>query len=325
MLSAGTILQVSGTGFDSTTAVAIDGVNLSSAHFVNPQQLDVTLGVQTELTGKHVSVTNSAGAKITTISPPCRARRERLRGGLTGLPGIQPLVSLVPYTTKPFVQDNRIEQPFTTDTLALLNPNLTPVTVILETAQETGQTVVYEQALTIPPSTLYFFDVTAAFPGGIDQLWIVASAPIRILEYSENNRQPGSPTIAAGAPSAPKTSPPTIQLPATGGPVNWSWQIGTPVPPAVNLSIGSGFAFSISVSGSAAPFLTVTPSQGAGSSTLTVTPTLASTPPGAYSATITRQAPVLPTGLTSLSVVPTSIPVTLLVSTGPIIGASGPD
>ena len=323
VLSAGTILQINGTGFDSTTAVAIDGVSVSTPHFVNPEQLDVTLGVQTELTGRHVSVTNSAGAKIDYF-PSLPSAPAGAPGGLTGLPGVQPLVSLIPYTTA-VLPDNRIEQPFVSDTLALLNPNLTPVIVILESVEEMDtQSVIYEQSLTIPPSTLYFFDVTTAFPGGFDELWIIASAPIRILEYGENDRPPGPPTIAAAAPSAPVSSPPTIQLPATGGPLNWTWQIGTPVPPAVNLSIGAGLTFSVSVSGSAAPFLTVTPSQGASPSTLAVAPNLASAPAGTYSATITLT-PVLPAGLASLTVQPTSIPVTLLVSAGPIISTSSPD
>ena len=177
-------------------------------------------------------------------------------------------MSLTQYTAA-ILPDNRIEQPFTSDGLALLNPNLTPVRVILQVVTTEGtRATVSDQTLTIPASTLSFFDVTNLFPGQFDQLWIIASAPLRILEYADNDREPTTPTILTVSPNAATTPPPAIQAMVSGGPVNWSWQTGTPLPAAVNLTVGGNFAFSVSVSGSAAPFLTVTPQQGTGPATL---------------------------------------------------------
>ena len=64
MLPAGTALQIAGSGFDASTTVAIDGVAVSCVDFVNAIQLNVTLGGATEMAGKHIRVTNSAGAQI---------------------------------------------------------------------------------------------------------------------------------------------------------------------------------------------------------------------------------------------------------------------
>ncbi len=317
VLPAGTVLQIEGTGFDQTTTVAIDDVSISSTQFIGPQQINVTLGAQTEMTGKQVHVTNSSGTEVDYF-PSLPSAPGATPDGFMGLPGIQPLMSLVSYTTA-ILQDNRIEQPFTSDALALLNPNLTPITVILEVVTTEGTlTVDSDQSLTIPASTLSFFDVTQLFPGQFDELWIIASAPVRILEYVDNDRPPGQPTIYAAAPTAATASLPAIQAVVSGGPVNWSWQTGTPLPSAVNLSVGGNFSFTVSVSGSAAPFLTVTPQQGTAPSTLSVASNFASATPGTYAATITLT-PTLPAALASLTAQPTSIAVTLVVSTGSLI------
>jgi hypothetical protein len=63
VLPAGTVVTVTGTGFDATTTIAIDGVSVAST-FVNAGQINVTLGGATEMTGKHVHVANPAGASV---------------------------------------------------------------------------------------------------------------------------------------------------------------------------------------------------------------------------------------------------------------------
>ena len=40
-----------GTGFDAGTSVAIDGVSLSAVDFFNAEQINLTLGGATEMTG----------------------------------------------------------------------------------------------------------------------------------------------------------------------------------------------------------------------------------------------------------------------------------
>lgn len=314
VLPAGSIVQIKGNIFQPADTVSIDGVSISSMQFIGPQQINVTLGAPTEMTGKHVHVTNLpyTNADYFASLPSAAAA---MPDGFAGLPGVEALVPLAPLSTAT-LGDNTIEQPFVSDGLALLNPNLTPVTVVLQgVAQDAGMPypTVLEQSVTIPRSTLFFFDATRFVSATtFEQLWIIASAPIRMLEYVDNARPP-SPSIGVTLPAAATSAPPPLQVVVSGGPVNLSWQIGTPLPSAT-LRVGGDLFFNLAVSGSATPFLTVTPQQGTAPQAITVTP-ISSVQPGTYTATITVT-PTLPAALASLTVLPTSIAVTLEVSTG---------
>jgi uncharacterized protein (TIGR03437 family) len=59
VVAAGTVVLVYGTGFTTSTTVAIDGVELASLRFVSAGEIDVTIGGATELVGKRVRVTDS--------------------------------------------------------------------------------------------------------------------------------------------------------------------------------------------------------------------------------------------------------------------------
>lgn len=63
LLPAGTIVAINGAGFDATTTVTIDGVSVST-QLVSAQQIDLTLKGATEMTGKHVHLSNVAGASV---------------------------------------------------------------------------------------------------------------------------------------------------------------------------------------------------------------------------------------------------------------------
>ena len=51
-LPAGTVLRLSGGGFDATTKVAVDGVSVAAQQLVDPQHIELTLGGATEMTGE---------------------------------------------------------------------------------------------------------------------------------------------------------------------------------------------------------------------------------------------------------------------------------
>ena len=59
VVPAGTVLRMLGTGFTPATTVTIDGVAVASTKFVSSQQILITLGGPSELTGKRVRVVDS--------------------------------------------------------------------------------------------------------------------------------------------------------------------------------------------------------------------------------------------------------------------------
>jgi hypothetical protein len=171
--------------------------------------------------------------------------------------------------------------------LALLNPNLEPVTVLLEGVGEDGlgtSVLESQQTLTIPPSILYFanLDSLLATAGGQlpNQLWATASAPMRMIEYQEVSANPAQ--FFPPTPSSGSLPPLTFTLPLSPSSVCWQWQTGTPAPQPASVNLSGNFGFTLSVSGSRwfAPWLSVSPTQGTGPATLTLTPNVAGLTPG---------------------------------------------
>ena len=74
LFPATTILRIQGAGFDATTSVAADGVVISFVQLVSPQEIDVTLGGQTEVTGKHFHVASTNGQAIDYFAAAQRAQ-----------------------------------------------------------------------------------------------------------------------------------------------------------------------------------------------------------------------------------------------------------
>ena len=62
-LPAGTVLRVNGGGFDATTKVAMDGVSIATQQLIDEQRIELTLGGATEMTAKHMTVTNGSGER----------------------------------------------------------------------------------------------------------------------------------------------------------------------------------------------------------------------------------------------------------------------
>jgi hypothetical protein len=58
VVPAGTVVPVYGSGFTSSTTVAMEGVEIASTSFFSASEVDVTLGGATELVGKRVRVTD---------------------------------------------------------------------------------------------------------------------------------------------------------------------------------------------------------------------------------------------------------------------------
>jgi uncharacterized protein (TIGR03437 family) len=64
IVPAGSTIQVEGTGFASSTTVAIDGVALAGLVAPSSKQIEVTLAGATEVTGKHIHLQNPDGTSL---------------------------------------------------------------------------------------------------------------------------------------------------------------------------------------------------------------------------------------------------------------------
>jgi uncharacterized protein (TIGR03437 family) len=306
ILPAGTVLQIAGTGFDSTTMVVIDGVAVASLRFINSQQIEATLGGATELTGKHFRLANANGQMVdyfaTFPSAPSKPP-----AGSSGSAGIHPLVPLNVfshvYTYSRFRYDLG---PY--HRLAILNQNLTPVTVL--SVAEFGVGTL--QSFAVPPGALYFW-----VPG--DGIRITASMAIRMVEVVETV-YPGTPSVSVFTPEVAVLPPSPLQVPLSQYFVSFSWQKGTPEPAAASIDVGGNLGFTVKAP--TAPWLTVTPTQGTAPATLALKPNLAQLALGEYTTNVSVT-PILPAAFPAYPTQAATILVSLTVSPERQISASG--
>lgn len=315
VLPTGTVIAVAGTGFDIATTVTIDGVNLASTQFVSAQQINVTLGGTTEMTGKHLHVLTGSGMQSTFF---CSLPSSPANTTSTVFP-------LLPLTTYANVAWDFPLSARTAESVALLNQNLSPVTVTFLFASSSGAATI-APSITIPSGALYFLN-TSSFTSGLGELAMVATAPMRMLEYRviQSNVPPYSAQSSVLPPTAliglPNLLQPTASLSGLSG-GTWTWQIGYATPSPVSVALTGTFGFTATVSASAAAWLSVSPAQGTEPATLTLTPNVSSLAAGTYGGTVTIKS-ILPPSLASLSVQDIVLPVKLQVSASPFITASG--
>lgn len=316
-LPAGTVLQIAGAGFDSTTSVAIDGVAVASQTLVSSGEIDVTLGGGTDLTGKHFYLNDgSAAVDYFSALPSVSAA---LLSGFSPTAGVQLILPEQTYSVWE-VGDNDSDTSSNNDSLALLNQTTSPVTVTLLEISNDG--IDSQQSFVIPAGTLYLFEATNLVNVGVDNLWIQTSEPIRMLEYTLVIQLP-PPNRQVLTTPYPPNYPIPLRLSVPGS-IIWNWQIGTPQPSPSTLGISGSLAFTVSTTGET--WLSVTPSSGTAPATLTVTPNIAGLAPGSYKSTITIT-PAVPAQLAGFTAAPSQIVVVLTVTPAvvlPQISASGP-
>jgi len=324
LFPAGTILRIQGAGFDATTSVTADGVAISSVQFVSPQEIDVTLGGQTQVAAKHFHVAGANSQAVDYFAAPPSAPSAP-PSPFSSLTGVQPLLPLAAFTVAG-AYDDLIERELTTEAYALLNPNPIPVTVTFQGADADSLNLLGLETLVIPPDTLYFMNVNAIIDalGLSGVLWIRTSAPILglVYEYTDNTFGPPPPEMYASVePFAPVTGQ-GLQIPISPSTVSWSWQQGTALPAPATVILDNGnIGFQASVSPSGNGWLTVAPTSGTGPATLTITASPSSLKAGNYSATVTVT-PVLPPTLAGLPTQASTIPVSLTVSSVPLLSFS---
>src|ERR1019366_8586929 len=310
-LPAGTVLRVNGGGFDATTKVAVDGVGIATQQWIDHEHIELTLGGATEMTAKHVIVTNGSGDRqeFFTAIPSAPS------ASVSPFPGVFPIVPLnvsQKITANSSIPSNGGVQ----NGLALMNQKLEPVTVTF-LGVPYGTADYSQVSVTVPPSSLYFLYLNTLSDGQVpprstSQYWISASAPIRMLAWI--SKAGFGENVNIVVPGETATEPRPVSLQVYPDTVTWSWQAGKAAPSAASISISTiGQPFTAA---SSVPWVQLSQSPGI----LTLTPNLTGLAPGTYSATVTAT-PVLPPNVTGLKVQPSIIRVTLTVSAAPLLTA----
>jgi Viral BACON domain len=308
--TAGTVLKLSGDGFDSGSKVVIEGVSLSAVKFIGPQEIDVTLDGAEDLDGKDIRVMNGDDSEADFV---CSLTVGDVKSGSGA--AVYPILPWETYQGGLL----RIDNP-TTAVFVTQNQNPTPVQVSFTEIQPfpMGQTV-QTGDVTIPPGGFYVSPQFAAEESASREVQIVSSEPVRMLELAALPIGPGAPSSTL-TPFLMTPQDPASPLFASGD-MAFSWQIGSAVPAAQQLTVGvnaasNAFTASSSTTTGGA-WLQVTPTQGAAPAALSVSVSPVGLAPGSYLGTIT----LTPTGA---YVAPTTVAVSLQVSTEPLLSFATP-
>ncbi len=217
LLPAGTVVQVSGTGFDSGSTATIDGVSISNVDVAGPSQINLTLGGAAEMSGKHLSVTNSDGARVDDYIAPPSAPADPQDLESDGLAGIQPILPMDTFSTAE-MGDPLIRASCCWG-LAIFNPNRTPVSVTLEgfASPSNANQLLFVNTYTVPPGQLNLVDITQAL-SQLDlsgQLWIEISQPVRFIHverFESGDLPPGAEDVILYYPNVPMGPAPPLQV-----------------------------------------------------------------------------------------------------------------
>jgi len=280
LVPAGAAVQINGMGFDSSTVAQMEGVGIASTQFVSPQQISLVLGGDTELTGKRVRLTNSAGEQLDHFpSLPSLATQVVPLDGDSS-----PLHFLVPMVTDQAVQLG-YEYATGPEYLALQNQTQSPValSIVAEPALEPLVTT----TLVVPAGSTYagYIKAIQLDYGGT---YAIASAPIRMEGYAGVITSLAYPEQESAGSVLPLTALPADMFSASA-PAAWNWQVGSPAlaPQTVPVRSYGLVDFTVSVSPGAEQWLSVTPTSGTAPTALTITPNVSSLTPGTYTATVT--------------------------------------
>ncbi len=308
----GAIVRITGSGFDATTAVTINGLKLASQNLLNTGEIDVTVDPSSpavEMTGRHVHLVNAAGEQVDYFA---------------SLPSSDPPSTfhvILPLSAFASGLDSNLggyTSGIVSQQVAMLNQNSTPVTVeLVYTTGSPGETFL-QQTVVIPPGMFSWGGALGYDPQLGSELLIAASAPIRMALVVSQLRLPPNPTsiylFALGSTGALPPFQPIISTSSA----SWSWAIGSPQPAPAGVQIGGDLPFTASVSGG--QWLTVTPAPGTAPPTLLLVPNPGGLAPGTYSATVSIS-PIVPASLPNLQSATATITASLTVSASPLISA----
>ncbi len=295
-LATGTPVRIRGTGFSAATTVNIDGVSLSRVQFVSAGELDLILGGAADLTGKRLLLRNPDGEQAEYFSAVSSIPDQ----APANLASVRPLLSMQTLTGASFQFTIR------GGSIALRNPNPTPVDVILQ-SQGSFSPLDSQTTVTVPPGALAVYS-----NGGGEETGFLAFAPLPMQMLGLAFPPPNSGIL----PVAPfPASPPVKQLAASPTAVAFQWQLGSAAPAPVSISLRSTLNtftyFSFQVESPAAPFSVSAP-RLVSPATLTITVSPAGLAAGTYTASLS----VTPEGPNAIA---TTIPLSLTVSAAPLL------
>lgn len=228
----GGVVTVMGMGFDSATQAEIEGSVIASTRVISPTRIEVTLASSAEMTGRRLRLMRSGEQYNYFLALPSTPAS----GGDLARP-------LLPLTTYRLVEwSYPIAHPEILQYFALQNPTAAPVT-----ASFFNGALISLKTVTIPPGALYFPTsdevrqgppcTQAAIFGSCARLFMVASAPIRMMAYQY--RYPTCSTCAPVETTLPPTAMSSLPEPSsfvtTAASQSWSWQIGHAQPPPANV------------------------------------------------------------------------------------------
>ncbi len=131
---AGTVVHVQGIGFQPGTQVQLSGIKASSITVASPQEIQIVLAEQTQMTGQKIQVTNPDGSQDTYFS--------YMRGTPWGMSSQPLLASALPiFSSVTYSQAAFAAPAFSTSEfsgIALQNPNLAPATVTFTMLSSAG-------------------------------------------------------------------------------------------------------------------------------------------------------------------------------------------
>src|ERR1035437_8804116 len=328
VLPTGSVVPILGTGFTASTTAAMDGVAISSAKFVSPTEIDVTLAAPAELTGKQLRIIDG-GVEVDyfcfDLGDPQQVP--------TGLPFYIVLTGAQPM----FPLQSSIASSVSTQELggviAIENPQTTPVTMQIQTSNFSGVTGP-TASVTLPARGWGIYSGVA--DGGIS---VTGSAPVRVVGINRCGLNPATNCPVPAIPSSALllTPPQPVATPAS---VAFQWQIGpaAPAPRTVFVTFSdlarvatstTSTWLSVTQSGSFSPTLTITvdPSQltlGTYQGSVLATPSFGAPLTIPVTLTVTDTAPLLltanPTSLKFTASSTTPVPVSqsiAVTSTGP--------
>ena len=301
----GTVITIQGTGFDATTAVKIDGVSLASTQLVSAQQIDVTLGGMTEMTGKQLHLEHASGEQLDYFISTAG-----LVAGQYASPLILPLLTVPPFTAVSWGVSGE-----DVNFNCLQNPNNFPVTAIYYFAVQNHP--VTTQSVVIPPYGEYIAPIA---DNPFLSEFMTVSAPIRMAEIYVVLPVSGPETLTT-VPVMALTGLDSVGV-QPQAPSAFTWQFGMPAPQPQTKSVTSAFPFIVSVSGGAEAWLKITPTSGNGGfTTLTLTPVVPGLSVGTFTGTVTIT-PQLPPDLVQFGPGSTSFNVTINVTSQPLLVSS---
>ncbi len=307
LLPAGTVLSVTGTGFDSSTTVAIDGASVASTQFVSATQLNVTLGGATEMTGKHVRV---GSVEFVSASPA--------QGGApSGSSYVLILPTLPAPRSGPVGWDYPISTGFVQYYSVLQNPSSTPVTATYYFENSGSKVTAYP--IVIPPYGIYIAN-NSMFANDLGTIFMTTPAPLRMAEFRSAFSGVNTTTLSLYPPTA-LTDFSRLRDGASLS-VSLNYQIGSQAPKPIPSYVSGPYPYTISISPEAQPWLTISPQRGTPQSTVTTTIDPTRLGQGTYQGTVTLTT-ILPPDLAQNASGVASYPVSINVNAQPTISGDG--